>query len=40
MNSAYIEDNIILYESIHLGLAVALENGLVVPVIEMPKIVP
>lgn len=34
MNSAYIEDNIILYESIHLGLAVALENGLVVPVIR------
>ncbi|YCI79418.1 2-oxo acid dehydrogenase subunit E2 [Bacillus sp. R1-10] len=34
MNSAYIEDNIILYEHIHLGLAVALENGLVVPVIR------
>lgn len=34
MNSAYIEDNIILYESIHLGLAVALKNGLVVPVIR------
>ncbi|MBO0998622.1 2-oxo acid dehydrogenase subunit E2 [Bacillus sp. SD075] len=34
MNSAYIEDNIILHERIHLGLAVALENGLVVPVIR------
>jgi pyruvate dehydrogenase E2 component (dihydrolipoamide acetyltransferase) len=34
MNSAYIEDNIIFYEHIHLGLAVALENGLVVPVIR------
>ena len=34
MNSAYIEDNIILYDHIHLGLAVALENGLVVPVIR------
>ncbi|MFF2456878.1 dihydrolipoamide acetyltransferase family protein [Peribacillus simplex] len=34
MNSAYIEDNIILYEQIHLGLAVALEKGLVVPVIR------
>ncbi|MDP1419082.1 dihydrolipoamide acetyltransferase family protein [Peribacillus simplex] len=34
MNSAYIEDKINLYEHIHLGLAVALENGLVVPVIR------
>ncbi|MFJ7509258.1 dihydrolipoamide acetyltransferase family protein [Peribacillus simplex] len=34
MNSAYIEDNIILYDHIHLGLAVALEKGLVVPVIR------
>lgn len=34
MNSAYIEDNIHLYEHIHLGLAVALEKGLVVPVIR------
>ena len=34
MNSAYIDDNIILYEHIHLGLAVALDNGLVVPVIR------
>ncbi|MFE4144065.1 dihydrolipoamide acetyltransferase family protein [Peribacillus sp. YIM B13472] len=34
MNSAYIEDNIILFEHIHLGLAVALEKGLVVPVIR------
>lgn len=34
MNSAYIEDNIILNEHIHLGLAVALEKGLVVPVIR------
>ncbi|MEY8190269.1 dihydrolipoamide acetyltransferase family protein [Peribacillus simplex] len=34
MNSAYIEDNIILYEQIHLGIAVALEKGLVVPVIR------
>ncbi|MGG0412170.1 dihydrolipoamide acetyltransferase family protein [Peribacillus simplex] len=34
MNSAYIEDKINLYEHIHLGLAVALEKGLVVPVIR------
>ncbi|SNS88586.1 pyruvate dehydrogenase E2 component (dihydrolipoamide acetyltransferase) [Bacillus sp. OK838] len=34
MNSAYIEDNIHFYEHIHLGLAVALEKGLVVPVIR------
>ncbi|MGW8427797.1 dihydrolipoamide acetyltransferase family protein [Peribacillus simplex] len=34
MNSAYIEDNIILNEHIHLGIAVALEKGLVVPVIR------
>ncbi|MEY9867367.1 pyruvate dehydrogenase E2 component (dihydrolipoamide acetyltransferase) [Peribacillus sp. B2I2] len=34
MNSAYIEDNIHLYEHVHLGLAVALEKGLVVPVIR------
>lgn len=34
MNSAYIEDKIHLFKRIHLGMAVALERGLVVPVIE------
>jgi pyruvate dehydrogenase E2 component (dihydrolipoamide acetyltransferase) len=33
MNSAYIEDKIHLFKSVHLGIAVALERGLVVPVI-------
>ncbi|MBK5483024.1 2-oxo acid dehydrogenase subunit E2 [Peribacillus sp. TH16] len=34
MNSAYVEDKIHLFEHVHLGLAVALEKGLVVPVIR------
>ena len=34
MNSAYIEDEIHLFKSVHLGIAVALERGLVVPVIR------
>ncbi|AMA72068.1 dihydrolipoamide acetyltransferase family protein [Aneurinibacillus thermoaerophilus] len=34
MNSAYIEDNIHTYGNVHLGIAVALEKGLVVPVIR------
>lgn len=34
MNSAYIDDKIHLFKSIHLGMAVALEKGLVVPVIR------
>ena len=33
MNSAYIEDKIHLFKPAHLGIAVALEKGLVVPVI-------
>jgi pyruvate dehydrogenase E2 component (dihydrolipoamide acetyltransferase) len=33
MNSALIEDKIHLFKSVHLGIAVALEKGLVVPVI-------
>ncbi|MGJ7923062.1 dihydrolipoamide acetyltransferase family protein [Neobacillus sp. LXY-4] len=33
MNSAYIDDKIHLFKSVHLGIAVALERGLVVPVI-------
>lgn len=33
MNSAFIDDKIHLYPHIHLGMAVALEKGLVVPVI-------
>jgi pyruvate dehydrogenase E2 component (dihydrolipoamide acetyltransferase) len=34
MNSAYIGDKIYLYKNVHLGMAVALERGLVVPVIR------
>jgi pyruvate dehydrogenase E2 component (dihydrolipoamide acetyltransferase) len=34
MNSAYIEDKIHLFKHVHLGMAVALERGLVVPVIR------
>ncbi|WEG10761.1 dihydrolipoamide acetyltransferase family protein [Pullulanibacillus sp. KACC 23026] len=34
MNSAYINDKILLYKNVHLGMAVALEKGLVVPVIR------
>lgn len=34
MNSAYIDDKIHLFKSVHLGMAVALEKGLVVPVIR------
>lgn len=34
MNSAYIDDHIHVFESIHLGVAVALEKGLVVPVVQ------
>ncbi|MEK4027875.1 dihydrolipoamide acetyltransferase family protein [Pseudobacillus sp. FSL P4-0506] len=34
MNSAYIDDHIHVFESIHLGIAVALEKGLVVPVVQ------
>jgi pyruvate dehydrogenase E2 component (dihydrolipoamide acetyltransferase) len=34
MNSAYIDNQIHIFEHIHLGMAVALEKGLVVPVIR------
>lgn len=34
MNSAYIEGEIHQFDSVHLGMAVALDNGLVVPVIQ------
>ncbi|ANF45820.1 MULTISPECIES: dihydrolipoamide acetyltransferase family protein [Priestia] len=34
MNSAYIDNEIQLYNHVHLGMAVALENGLVVPVMQ------
>jgi pyruvate dehydrogenase E2 component (dihydrolipoamide acetyltransferase) len=34
MNSAFLGDRIELYEEVHLGIAVALEKGLVVPVIK------
>jgi pyruvate dehydrogenase E2 component (dihydrolipoamide acetyltransferase) len=34
MNSAYLDGKIHLYTSVHLGMAVALEKGLVVPVIR------
>ncbi|WP_404328107.1 dihydrolipoamide acetyltransferase family protein [Mesobacillus maritimus] len=34
MNSAYIDEQIHLYQTVHLGLAVALDKGLVVPVIR------
>lgn len=34
MNSAYIENKIHTFHRVHLGLAVALEKGLVVPVIQ------
>ncbi|WP_312107912.1 dihydrolipoamide acetyltransferase family protein [Brevibacillus reuszeri] len=34
MNSAFLEDRIERYEAVHLGIAVALEKGLVVPVIR------
>ena len=34
MNSAYIDDKIHVFQNVHLGMAVALEKGLVVPVIR------
>lgn len=34
MNSAYIDDQIHVFDHVHLGMAVALEKGLVVPVIR------
>lgn len=34
MNSAYIDDKIHVYKQVHIGMAVALERGLVVPVIK------
>lgn len=34
MNSAYIDDRILTYSYVHLGIAVALDKGLVVPVIR------
>jgi pyruvate dehydrogenase E2 component (dihydrolipoamide acetyltransferase) len=34
MNSIYQDEHIHIYDSIHLGIAVALENGLMVPVIS------
>ncbi|WP_078410187.1 dihydrolipoamide acetyltransferase family protein [Priestia abyssalis] len=34
MNSAYIDDQIHIFDHVHLGMAVALEKGLVVPVIR------
>ncbi len=34
MNSAYIDSKIHLFKNVHLGIAVALERGLVVPVIR------
>jgi pyruvate dehydrogenase E2 component (dihydrolipoamide acetyltransferase) len=34
MNSAYIDDKIHVYKQVHIGMAVALERGLVVPVIR------
>lgn len=34
MNSAYIDDHIRVFDHVHLGMAVALERGLVVPVIR------
>ncbi|GAB1781008.1 MULTISPECIES: dihydrolipoamide acetyltransferase family protein [Priestia] len=34
MNSAYIDNEIQLNNHVHLGMAVALENGLVVPVVQ------
>lgn len=34
MNSAYIDDRILTYSHVHLGIAVALDKGLVVPVIR------
>lgn len=34
MNSAYIDDQIHTFDHVHLGMAVALEKGLVVPVIR------
>ncbi|MGN7469088.1 dihydrolipoamide acetyltransferase family protein [Brevibacillus sp. SAFN-007a] len=37
MNSAYVGDRIELYEEVHLGIAVALEKGLVVPVIRQAE---
>ncbi|MCP1310305.1 dihydrolipoamide acetyltransferase family protein [Paenibacillus tyrfis] len=34
MNSAYIDDRIHMFDHVHLGIAVALDKGLVVPVIR------
>ncbi len=34
MNSPYSDNEIHLYNHVHLGMAVALENGLVVPVMQ------
>ncbi|MGG2060553.1 dihydrolipoamide acetyltransferase family protein [Priestia megaterium] len=40
MNSAYIDNEIQLYNHVHLGMAVALENGLVVPVMQHAEKMP
>lgn len=40
MNSAYIDNEIHLYHHVHLGMAVALENGLVVPVVQHAEKMP
>lgn len=37
MNSTFVENQIHSYDSVHLGMAVALENGLVVPVIRQAE---
>lgn len=34
MNSAYIDEHIVTYEHVHLGMAVSLTQGLVVPVVQ------
>lgn len=34
MNSAYIDEHIVTYEYVHLGMAVSLTQGLVVPVVQ------
>jgi pyruvate dehydrogenase E2 component (dihydrolipoamide acetyltransferase) len=34
MNSTYVQNEVHMYEHVHLGIAVALEKGLVVPVIK------
>ncbi|MED3980423.1 dihydrolipoamide acetyltransferase family protein [Priestia megaterium] len=40
MNSAYTDNEIHLYNHVHLGMAVALENGLVVPVVQHAEKMP